>query len=202
MSRREKTITIKQGRDKGKTFLIREMSAYDCEEWGRELISTVYRCALQSENGLMMMLSDSIREAFTEPVVPEIKPPSGMSKEHPAIKRAQAEAEQQAVEAAETQREATPAQLVSVLGLRIFMQLPFEEQERVLAPLMACISMGKSGEEQPFDRDSIEDSSTIVTLRAEAFRLHTDFFMPAVPSIYRRLRTVGAAMSHETSPTL
>lgn len=198
MSRREKTIVIPSGRDEGKTFVIREMDAFSCESWGREVVSAVYRFALEDQTGVLNMIADSIREAFQKPIIPEIKPPEGMDQDHPVIKQAQVEAEAEAIQEGEKKREATPTQLVAILGLNLLFRLPTEEQDRVLKPLLDCASYRKNGADLPIDQAEIQDISTIAMLRSEAFKLHTDFFMIAVPSIYQRIKVAGTALFQQS----
>ncbi|QNT78282.1 hypothetical protein [Entomobacter blattae] len=196
MSRREKLITIQHGRDQGKAFLIREMDAFSCEEWARGAISAVHRAIQHSDAGVMLMLSESLREAFAEPELVDIPPPQGVPNTHPAVEKAREQANEEVRAQKEGAREATPTQMVAALGLALFLRLPLEEQKAVLQPLWECICYrGPHGDvrlEEQTRLEIVEDPRTVVTLRREAFGLHTDFFMPVVPCLYRRITQAGA----------
>ncbi|MBV1833079.1 hypothetical protein [Novacetimonas pomaceti] len=217
MSRKEITVTSTFGRDDGKQFLIREMDAFSCEEWAREALSSVYRCASQSDQGILSLMSEGIREAFTAPVVPPIVLPSdgSMTADHPVIRQAQKEAQDEASAEKESALNAAPTQMAALIGMRLFFQLPFEEQRIALRPLLKCCSFPILGRVLPVThnvaggieitkeaREYIEEPQTIAFLQGEAFKLHTDFFTPAVRSICDRMMAASRAIGQKpaTSP--
>lgn len=198
MARRTSIVTAKHGRDEGKDFLITEMDAFTGEEWARDAVSSVYRCATSSDQGILAYISEGLREAFTAPVVDEIKLPSdgSLTRESSVIVQAQKEAEEEARGEKEDALNVSPMRLAATLGIRLFLQLPAAIQRETLRPLLSCVSFDCQGKTAPVMKNGaiseearfyIEEASTILFLQAEAFKMHTDFFTPAVPSIYSRL---------------
>ena len=208
----KRTVTVNSpyGNDKGKAFTLTEMDAFSCEEWGRQAISAVYRCASASDQGMLSFISEGIRDAFTAPVMPDIRLPSdgSMKADSPQFLQAQADAKEAAESEKEDERNASPTQMAAILGIRLFLQLPFEEQRTALRPLLGCIKFDLMGTNHPVTQDGrvtdvartyIEDPRTILWLQVEAFKLHTDFFTPAVHSIYSRVMAAAATRSPATS---
>lgn len=213
MARQKKTVTSPFGRDKGKSFILEEMDAFSCEDWGRDAISAVYRCSLPGDQGVLAMISSSIRSAFMRPELPDLPLPSdgSMTKDSPQYKTAQAEVREEAEQEQEAERESAPTQMAAILGIRLFLSLPYAEQKAALDPLLSCASFeafGKTipimegGSITPAARAYIEEPRTIAWLKAEVFKMHTDFFTPVVHSIYDQI-TEAALMQmrpSETSP--
>lgn len=197
MARKTTTVEARHGRDKGKKFLIREMSAFDCEEWGRRAVSAVYRCATSSDNYILSLLSKSMMEVFSDPELPELSLPSdgSLTADDPVMKTAREEAKAEAVEDARKRREEAPTQMAAVLGIRLFFQLPPDEQTEALRPLLRCVEVidpFKEGHTFPMTedvggspvvtkaaREFVEEPQTVALLEAEAFKLHTGFFTDA-----------------------
>lgn len=211
MSRQQKTVTSPFGRDKGKDFLITDMDAFSCEEWAREAVSAVYRCATQSDQAVLSFLSEGIRDAFTEVHVPDLELPScgSLTAESPQYKVAQEEKRLEAESKQADARNAAPTQMAALIGIRLFLQLPYAEQSRALKPLLSCISFDLMGQTHRVHdgsgitkvaRTYIEDPRTIAWLQVEAFKRHTDFFTPAIQSIYARVTAVAIAQMPEISP--
>lgn len=216
MARRTKIVTSTFGRDAGKDFLITEMDAFSGEEWARDAISSVYRCAVSSDQAILGFISQGLRELFTAPPEAEITLPSdgSLSYDSPVIKQATKEAREEAEREKEDGLNSSPMQIAATLGIRLFMQLPDSVQNEIMRPLLGCVSfdlMGQhyhvleGGKISNVTRTHIEEAATVAFLKAEAFRLHSDFFTPAVPSIYARLmaaaqNSLARATSQEPSP--
>lgn len=218
MARREIVVTSPFGRDKGKEFILKEMDAFTCEEWGREALSAVYRCATSSDQGILNFISEGIREAFTKPVAEQVAAPSdgSLPANHPVLLQAQQDAQDEADAQKEQALNAAPTQMAAILGLRLFLQLPYREQRTALMPLLRCVSFEVMGRGFPVARETgagheiteqargyIEEPQTIAFLQAEAFKLHTDFFTPAVRSICDRMMLAATRFNgpkSETSP--
>ena len=211
MARQKKTVTSPFGRDKGKTFTIEEMDAFSCEDWGRDAVSAVYRCSLPGDQGVLAMISEGIRAAFMRPEVPDLALPSdgSLTKDSPQYKQAQQDAQEEAEREKELDRESAPTQMAAILGIRLFLSLPYAEQKSVLDPLLACVSFEAFGKAHPIvdggvitapARAYIEEPRTIAWLKSEAFKMHTDFFTPAVHSIYNQI-TEAALRQMQPSET-
>lgn len=119
------------GRDKGKTFLITEMDAWDAEAWGQRAYGCMVRAGLKP----------------TQPGGPL----TGMA-------------------------------AVAVYGVSAFLAAPWAEVEPLLAEMMVkCVRIKEAalplGRE--FTRDDVEEVQTILRLREEAVKLHTDFSLAA-----------------------
>lgn len=210
--RRSIEYTVQSGRDKGKEFTITEMDAFTAEETFREALSAVYRCAIAEDQGILTFIAAGIRDAFSEPEEVSVPLPSdgSLTEDSPQIQQVKRDMQEAEAERRESAREASPAQMASLLGLRLFLQLPYAEQKRALDPLLACVTfeaMGKdyavleNGKISPVARTYIEDPSTVLRLRAEAFKLHTDFFTPVARSIYDRWQAAAlSTVPQETSP--
>lgn len=212
MARRTKIVTSTFGRDKGKDFLITEMDAFSGEEWARDAVSSVYRCAVASDQPILGFISHGLRELFTAPPEAEIALPSDGSLTHdsPVIKQAKKEAQESAEQEKEDGLNSSPMQIAATLGIRLFMQLPDSAQNEIMRPLLACVSFDAMGKHYPVleggkisdvARTYIEEAATVAFLKAEAFRLHSDFFTPAVPSIYARMMAAAqSSLARATSP--
>lgn len=207
MSRRQITVTGRHGRDKGKTFVLTEMDAFSCEEWARGAISAVYRAASASDQGILSLMSESIREAFMTPDVPDVSLPTDGSirADDPIVANVRAQLKEDAEDEARRKREDAPSQMAAVLGLRLFFQLPSEEQRIALRPLLQCVAVRDPFTEKLYPmthqvgggievteaaRKFVEEPQTIALLESEAFRLHTDFFTPAARLMSERLLKV------------
>lgn len=217
MARHSKTVLGLHGRDKGKAFTLTEMDAFSCEEWGRNAVSSIYRYATSSDNGVLNFMAEGIREAFSEPVVPEIELPSdgSMTADDPVIVSAREEAKQEAQAKKQEELTNSPTQTAALIGLRFFFQLPASEQSKTLRPLLACYEFELFGQTCKVMEDVggvlqitkaargyIEEAQTVAFLEAEAFRMHTDFFTPAVRSICDRLALAASlnGQQRKTSP--
>ena len=214
--RRSIDYTVQNGRDKGKVFTITEMDAFTAEETFREALSSVYRCAIAEDQGILSFIAQGIRDAFSEPEPVEVPLPSdgSLTKDSPQIQQVQRDMQEAEAEKREASRESSPTQMAALLGLRLFLQLPYTEQKRALDPLLACVTFEAMGKDYPVmekgvihnvARAHIEDPTTIVRLRAEAFRMHTDFFTPVGRSIFDRWTAAASrspvpATSPEPSP--
>jgi len=73
------------------------------------------------------------------------------------------------------------------VGLRALAGLKYEVAEPLLAEMMGCVSMipdpSKPQVVRPLIEEDIEEISTRVKLRAEVWKLHTDFLQAANPSV-------------------
>lgn len=202
MSRKTKVITATHGRDAGKRFTLTEMDAFSCEEWARDAVSAVYKYATSADNGVLAFISEGIRSVFTEPQVEEIKLPAdgSLTADHPVIQNARKER----LEAAHAEKEealnSSPTQMAAILGIRLFFQLPAAQQRITLRPLLQCYTFDALGRDFPIieenngvwtitkaAREYIEEPQTVGMLEAEAFKMHTDFFAPAVRLICQQL---------------
>lgn len=211
--RRTKSVSFQTGRDKGKIFTITEMDAFSCEDWARNAVSAVYRCAVPSDQGILSLIASNIRDAFTqtEGVLVELPSDGSLTRESPEILQTEADLKAAKDEEKREARESAPTQMAAILGLRLFMQLPAAEQLSALRPLLQCVTMEIKGKDVPVHeggsvtaaaRAFIEDPTTILRLQAEAFRMHTDFFTPAVASIFDAMTAIRGQYSPEpqTSP--
>ena len=105
--------------------------------------------------------------------------------------------------------------LAAIMGLRVFLQLGPDEQDEVMAPLLACcdvqcegdvwMPVAEDGDITHNVRNLVSDASTVARLKAKAFGLHADFFTPAARSIAERMilaaeMTAIAGQEPGTSP--
>lgn len=68
---------------------------------------------------------------------------------------------------------------LSQLGPRILTSIPYAELSPLLDEVMQCIAIAPNQNDQSktrrVDPDDIEEITTLITLRLEAFKLHADF---------------------------
>lgn len=75
---------------------------------------------------------------------------------------------------------------VAALGLRALFGVPFDVLSPLLDELLECVTIqpdpSKPAIQRPLIEDDIEEVSTLIYLRAEAYSLHVNFSRPAAKS--------------------
>lgn len=149
MARKKANYSVQdEGRDKGKLFVITEMSAARAESWAMRV--------------LLALMASNVE-------VPEsIGAELGMA-------------------------------ALAEMGLKSLSGLKFEIAEPLLAEMLTCVQIipdpSKTHVVRPLIEDDIEEVMTRFKLRMEVFKLHTDFFTSAAPSIFPANRA-AATGSH------
>lgn len=118
------------GRDKGKTFVINEMSAWDAEAWGTRAYGAMVRSGLKT---------------------PSTGALTGMA-------------------------------AIAVYGVSAFMAAPWTEVQPLLREMIdSCVKVKETAFPlgRPLTADDIEEVTTLLRLREEAVKLHTDFSLAA-----------------------
>jgi hypothetical protein len=135
-------------RDKGKAFLITEMSATQGEAWAMRAILALMAGDVELPEGFERMGMAGIAE----------------------------------------------------VGLKALSGLHWEVAEPLLADMMACVQFIPDPLKQNVLRDlfeeDIEEISTRVKLKAEVWKLHTDFLQAATPSNSGQLSQAGSGKKH------
>lgn len=170
MARRTRDVPINEvGRDKGKMYLITEMSAFDTEIWCKRVINAIVRNADKDELLLVLPLFYSYINNLNE------KTPT----QEEMVDLLKSEAQENKINI---------DQASEALGINfclMYMQLPPEELEGLSLTLLKCCKHYTSYEAKVTD-DVLnnplycEEASTLMILQKEAFGLHTDFFVNAV----------------------
>lgn len=163
MARRSVDIKIQEkGRDQGKLFKITEMSAFDTEKWAEQAINAILRNANSQELVLLLPLVYSYVQQTND------------IKSFEKIIEEKKEGKATVVQATET---------LAIYFASVFFQLPYDELCGVSDPLLNCCSIYLSpGQNDLTDliknniNQYIEEASTIVFLKKEAFKIHTNFF--------------------------
>lgn len=135
MARKTANITIDdEGRDKGKVFLITEMSAAQAERWAMRSLLALMRNGVEMPDGF------------------EHLGMAGMAE----------------------------------VGIRALSGLDFEVAEPLLDEMMKCVRFIPDSSKMHYSRDLVEtDTEEVLTrirLRAEVWKLHTDFLKAVAPS--------------------
>jgi len=150
--RKEKSITVSaEGRDKGKQFKLREMSATQAESWairvmlaiGSSGIEIPDGLARQGFAGLLVILNN--KDAASDELVQTVL--SGLR----------------------------VALLVNLL------KIPYEKAEPLLEEMMACAQIVEPAITRGLMEGDVEEVSTLLMLRKEIWGLHSDFFTGAGP---------------------
>lgn len=159
MARRTQEIIINEaGRDKGKKFKIVEMSAFDTEEWASLTIGTI----INRSSPAMKQLIINAAYAYV-----------GFVNGEGSIKQME--------NTGETAKE-SPTKFLAMTLSNEFFGLPPAEIREITNPLYNCCYLVTQENNDVFQYklmdivDQIEEASTLVTLKREAFKLHTDFF--------------------------
>lgn len=163
MARRSVELKIQEpGRDQGKLFKITEMSAFDTEEWAERSINAILRNANKEDiSFLIPLVYTYVQEATIESSYEELmeKNDEGMVKIQQATEK------------------------LAVYLSSLFFSLPYDDLKIVVKPLFYCCSIylnpGQNDLVEPILNNPnhyIEEVSTIIALKREAFKLHTDFF--------------------------
>lgn len=163
MARRSVELKIQEpGRDQGKLFKITEMSAFDTEEWAERSINAILRNANKEDiSFLIPLVYTYVQEATIESSYEELmkKNDEGMVKIQQATEK------------------------LAVYLSSLFFSLPYDDLKIVVKPLFDCCSiylnLGQNDLVEPILNNPnhyIEEVSTIIALKREAFKLHTDFF--------------------------
>lgn len=164
MARRSIELKIQEkGRDQGKLFKITEMSAFDTEEWAERSINAIIRNANSEELNILLPLVYSYMHQLNE------------GKSFEEIKTASEEGKAIINQATET---------LAIYFAAMFFQLPYDDLKILTTPLLKCCAIylnpGQNDLAEPVlnnPNQYIEESATLFTLKREAFKLHTDFFM-------------------------
>lgn len=163
MARRSIELKIQEkGRDQGKLFKITEMSAFDTEEWAERSINAILRNATKEDiSFLLPLVYTYVQEATIETSYEEImeKVEEGSAAIHQA------------------------AEKLAVYLSSLFFNLPYDDLKGAVAPLLKCCAIylnpSQNDLAEPIlsnPNQYIEEVSTIIALKREAFKLHTDFF--------------------------
>ena len=163
MARRSVELKIQEpGRDQGKLFKITEMSAFDTEEWAERSINAILRNANKEDiSFLIPLVYTYVQEATIESSYEELmeKNDEGMVKIQQATEK------------------------LAVYLSSLFFSLPYDDLKIVVKTLFDCCSIylnpGQNDLVEPILNNPnhyIEEVSTIIALKREAFKLHTDFF--------------------------
>lgn len=163
MARRSVELKIQEpGRDQGKLFKITEMSAFDTEEWAERSINAILRNANKEDiSFLIPLVYTYVQEATIESSYEKLmeKNDEGMVKIQQATEK------------------------LAVYLSSLFFSLPYDDLKIVVKPLFDCCSIylnpGQNDLVEPILNNPnhyIEEVSTIIALKREAFKLHTDFF--------------------------
>lgn len=130
MARKTKEVIIPAddpGRDKGKTFIITEMSAWDAEAWGEQAYGAMVRAGLKPQPGIL----------------------TGMA-------------------------------AVATYGVSAFLAAPWAEVRPLLAEMIdKCVKIKEPAIIRALTPDDVEEVPTLLRLREEAVKLHTDFSVAA-----------------------
>lgn len=137
MARKTSNFTIKEeGRDKGKTFVLTEMSAYKAEQWAMKALLALMNSGVQVPEGFEKM---------------------GMAG-------------------------------VAEIGIRALAGLKWEIAEPLLNEMLTCVRIMPDITKPHVVRDLIEEDieevKTLLTLRSEVWKLHTDFLKAVAPSTF------------------
>lgn len=200
MARKTVYLEIASGRDEGKKFMIKEMSAFDTEVWALGALRAFHRSALEDEYPIVMGVNQTLMHYFGKPKIKEVtelkfRDDQGnevsLDANSPEVQKAN---EQKAEEIAEQQRiarESDPMRLLANIGLSFFFRLSKEDQDDIrLTMLSTCsfrdplgidfpliIDDGQTKIFNPELEDVVEDMSTLQYLFTEAFKVHADFFI-------------------------
>ncbi|MDU7377828.1 MAG: hypothetical protein E7L09_05575 [Enterobacteriaceae bacterium] len=150
MARKEKIFTVEaNGRDKGKKFKIKEMSARQAEEWAIRVA-----CAVM---GTGVSVPDSVMNALGQ-----------MSQPKP---------EEQSARELYDSVMASGMVALAKFGITALAKVPFEQSKPLMDELVSCVSFvyDDKGSTIPLDESHIEEASTWFRLKTEAFKLHVDF---------------------------
>ncbi|CAI3933351.1 hypothetical protein [Commensalibacter communis] len=170
MARRTREIQIaEEGRDKGKVYLITEMSAFDTENWCMDVINAIVRNVDRETLALILPVFYSYLNNLNE------KPLT----EEEALELLKTQADESAINIEQS------AQALGINFFLMFFQLPNRELKELAMPLLSCCKHFTSYEGKVTD-DILnnplycEEPSTFSILKKAAFGLHTDFFVNAV----------------------
>ena len=148
MARHSKTWKVEtEGRDKGKHFLLTEMTATRAEKW--------------AWRALLALINNNVQ-------VPDGFENLGMAG-------------------------------LAQIGLQGLTGLPWHMAEPLLNEMMDCVQLvpdfPKFNQPRPLEEDAgdIEEVQTLVALRWEVIKLHTDFSEAAVSSLADRIKAIAAA---------
>lgn len=135
MARKTANITIDdEGRDKGKVFLITEMSASQAERWAMRTLLALMKGGVELPEGFEHLGMAGIAE----------------------------------------------------VGIRALSGLDFEVAEPLLDEMMKCVRAIPDSAKLHYSRDLVdtdtEEVLTRIRLRAEVWKLHTDFLKAVAPS--------------------
>lgn len=161
---------IDEGRDKGKMFLITEMSAFETEKWANRLINAILRNSREDELIELIPLFHSYINNLNQDT-------KGIESQVKALKK---EIDLNGINISQS------TQVLALNFANFFFKLPYEEFLSVSEPLLECCKHFISYENKVTDdvinniNVYIEEAPTIYTLKKAAFALHTDFFIKAV----------------------
>lgn len=154
MARKTENYTVTdEGRDKGKLFVITEMSARRAESWATRVLLALIANHVEMPEGFEELGLAGLAE----------------------------------------------------LGMQALSDLKWEVVEPLLAEMLECVSFIPDPRKMHVSRglveSDIEEVLTLLTLRVEVWKIHTDFLEAVAPSLLERKRkaTAGAARAIRTS---
>lgn len=151
--RKEKSITITaDGRDQGKRFHIREMSATRAEDWAIRLMLAMGASGIQIPDGLAR---------------------HGMAGLMVALQSGGKVADEML---------GTVLTGLRVAGIYNLLRMPYELAKPLLDEMLGCVQIIEPAITRGLTEGDIEEVTTLLLLRKEVWELHTGFFPVAGPS--------------------
>lgn len=172
MARKEKEFQITEdGRDKGKLYLIKEMSAFETEKWAMRTVNAIMRNLREDEVETYLVLFYSYLNSLN-------KPPVTQEEQVEKLKEA-AQKDDIII--------SSPAEILALNFFNTLLSLPYDDYANATGPLLECCYsvVDLSRQSPPPNIMSnidiyCEEVPTIFELRKQAFLLHLDFFIAAV----------------------
>lgn len=172
MARKEKEFQITQdGRDKGKLYLIKEMSAFETEKWSMRTLNAIMRNLREDEVAAYLPIFYSYLNGLNKPPVTQEE----------QVEKLKVAAQKDDITIA------SPSEVLALNFFYIIFSLPYDDFLNATVPLLeCCYHIGDLSRQSPPPNIMsnidlyCEEVPTISELRKQAFLLHLDFFITAV----------------------